>query len=128
MVLVGAYQTLRAISDDSGSTKGALTCEDMKRFKLAIPPQKEQEKLVAHIRVVTRRLTDAIDHAHREISLLREYRTRLIADVVTGKMDVREAAANLPEEIDEMEFLDNELAEDEETTEEDLEGEPEEET
>ena len=34
----------------------------------------------------------------REIDLLREYRTRLIADVVTGKLDVREAAAELPEE------------------------------
>ena len=29
-------------------------------------------------------------------SLLREYRTRLIADVVTGKLDVREAARSLP--------------------------------
>ena len=33
----------------------------------------------------------------REIELLREYRTRLVADVVTGKLDVREAAARLPE-------------------------------
>ena len=33
----------------------------------------------------------------RETTLLREYRTRLIADVVTGKLDVREAAAALPE-------------------------------
>ena len=32
----------------------------------------------------------------REINLLREYRTRLIADVVTGKLDVREVAAALP--------------------------------
>ena len=39
-------------------------------------------------------------HAEREISLLREYRTRLIADVVTGKLDVREAAARLPPEPD----------------------------
>ena len=37
-------------------------------------------------------------HAEREISLLREYRTRLIADVVTGKLDVREAAVRLPDE------------------------------
>ena len=66
--------------------------------------------------------------ASSEISLLREYRTRLIADVVTGKLDVREAAANLPEEIDETEVLDEELVEDEETTEEDLDREPEEET
>ena len=32
--------------------------------------------------------------------LLTEYRTRLIADVVTGKLDVREAAAHLPYEDD----------------------------
>ena len=35
--------------------------------------------------------------ARRQIDLLREYRTRLIADVVTGKLDVRETAASLPE-------------------------------
>ncbi len=35
-----------------------------------------------------------------QIDLIREYRTRLIADVVTGKLDVREEAANLPEEVD----------------------------
>ncbi len=34
----------------------------------------------------------------REIELLREYRTRLVADVVTGKLDVREAALRLPDE------------------------------
>ena len=39
----------------------------------------------------------AIQRIEREIELLREYRTRLIADVVTGKLDVREAAARLPE-------------------------------
>ena len=42
----------------------------------------------------------------REIDLLREYRTRLIADVVTGKLDVREAAARLPDEVEEPEPLD----------------------
>lgn len=118
LVLVGAYQNLRAISDDSGSTKGALTCEDLKRFKLAIPPQKEQKNLVAHIKVATRRLTNTIDSTYQELSLLREYRTSLIANVVTGKLDVREAAANLPDKSDEMEVEDNF---EEETIEESLE-------
>ncbi len=40
----------------------------------------------------------AISRLHREITLLREYRTRLVADVVTGKLDVRDAAARLPDE------------------------------
>jgi type I restriction enzyme S subunit len=44
--------------------------------------------------------------ARSEIQLLREYRTRLIAEVVTGKLDVREAAAQLPDEPDEPEPAD----------------------
>ena len=40
----------------------------------------------------------AIVRARRQIELLQEYRTRLIADVVTGKLDVREVAAQLPDE------------------------------
>ena len=43
----------------------------------------------------------AIARAKRQIELVEEYRTRLIADVVTGKLDVRAAAAELPEEDDE---------------------------
>ena len=55
----------------------------------------------------TGQLRSTIESAHHEISLLREYRTRLIADVVTGKLDVREAAAKLPDETDEPEPLDD---------------------
>ena len=32
------------------------------------------------------------------VPIIREFRTRLVADVVTGKLDVREAAARLPDE------------------------------
>jgi len=46
-----------------------------------------------------------MDRARREIELLREYRTRLIADVVTGKLDVREAAAKLAEPLDRVDDL-----------------------
>ena len=43
------------------------------------------------------KLNGGNERANREIGLLQEYRTRLIADVVTGKLDVRAAAAALPE-------------------------------
>ena len=89
LALSAAYLQLRASSEDSGSTKGAITCEDLKRFKIAIPPTPEQEALVRHIQTETRTLTTAITRLEREIELLREYRTRLVADVVTGKLDVR---------------------------------------
>jgi type I restriction enzyme S subunit len=43
-------------------------------------------------------LLHSISRLECEITLLREYRTRLIADVVTGKLDVREVAKGLQEE------------------------------
>ena len=48
-------------------------------------------------RATTPTSTSPSPASNREIELLNEYRTRLIADVVTGKLDVREAAAALPE-------------------------------
>jgi len=98
LALSAAYLQLRAASEDAGSTKGAITCEDLKRFKIAVPPRIEQEALLKTIQAETATLTTAIARYEREIALLREYRTRLTADVVTGKLDVRAAAAQLPEQ------------------------------
>ena len=65
-----------------------------------VPPLKEQEKLVDWIHIQLSSIALAIDQSNREISVLREYRTRLIADVVTGQLDVREAAAAILQETD----------------------------
>ena len=105
LVFAGAYAHLRSISDDSGSTKGALTCADIRHFKVPLPPSVEQHDILNWARQENEASDLTIDATRREIKLLREYRTRLIADVVTGKLDVREAAANLPEEPDEPEPL-----------------------
>lgn len=98
LALTAAYHQLRAASEDAGSTKGAITCEDLKRFKIAIPPAAEQAQLVQYIKSVTGDLAVAAARLEREIELLLEFRARLTADVVTGKLDVREAAMRLPEE------------------------------
>jgi type I restriction enzyme, S subunit len=101
LALSAAYQTLRALSEDSGSTKGALTCADLKRFKVALPPMQEQSCLVRFVRNETLTLEAIRARTDREIELLREYRTTLTAEVVTGKLDVREAAMRLPDQADE---------------------------
>ncbi len=64
---------------------------------LPVPPQSEQVAIACFLDKMTEKLHKSIAQAQREIELLREYRTQLIADVVTGKLDVREAAAQLPE-------------------------------
>lgn len=71
--------------------------ERLSRSLIPIPPVEEQTAIVAHLDKLTSDIDTAIARTRHEIELLEEYRTRLIADVVTGKLDVREAAANLPD-------------------------------
>ena len=62
-----------------------------------VPPLSEQTAIVHFLRNATAKVSGAVAHVRREIETLTEYRTRLIADAVTGKLDVREAAAALPD-------------------------------
>ena len=80
-----------------GSTAPHVNVDQIKNFQLAVPPLHEQKTIIEYISAECGVLSSAIARLEREISLLREYRTRLVADVVTGKLDVREAAAKLPE-------------------------------
>jgi|LakMenEpi03Aug12_release.lakeMendotaPanAssembly.Ray.scaffolds.fasta_scaffold34907_3 type I restriction enzyme S subunit len=72
----------------------------LKVFPLLLPEIQEQQKILSFIDGETQHFSRAITDTEREITLLREYRTRLITDVVTGNLDVRQAAAGLPEEIE----------------------------
>ena len=83
-----------------------LSPEQIRLFRFALPAVMEQEKIVEWTVASTKTVESAVKRTHREIALLGEYRTRLIADVVTGKFDVREAAAGLPDEVKEPEPFD----------------------
>ena len=71
-----------------------------------LPPVTEQRAIVEHLDKAIGDRDTAIVRARRQIELVQEYRTRLIADVVTGKLDVREAAAHLPKEAEDDEPID----------------------
>ena len=81
---------------------------------LGWPALSEQAAIVEYLDKATAGIDAAIARTRGQIELLQEYRTRLIADVVTGKLDVREAAALLPDESEDEESIDegNPLAED----------------
>jgi type I restriction enzyme S subunit len=96
-----------------GGTKQGLSLDDVKNYVVLLPPLDEQDRLVEWIERETATLSEGVKKTKRDIELLREYRTRLVADVVTGKLDVREAAARLPDEAEKPETLDEIEAEDE---------------
>ena len=89
------YYVLRVASnrdvfnDGHVSTIAHLTGEKLRLHRFPFPPIPEQSAIVEHLDKATAETDTAIDHAHRQIELMEEYRTRLIADVVTGKIDIR---------------------------------------
>ena len=90
-------QVERAISGAEGLANN-LPLSSLRAFRFAIPTIDEQRQVVRYVNTTwAEMLRGAVSRAQREVSLVDEYRTRLIADAVTGKLDVRDVAAKLPE-------------------------------
>jgi len=81
----------------AGVTRYGLSHNAIRSIRIPLPPLTEQAAIARLLEAAGRRMSTRRATVARQIALLREYRTRLIADVVTGKLDVREAAARLPE-------------------------------
>ena len=89
-----------AFNDGHLSTIGHLTGEKLRVHRFPFPPVAEQELLVRYLDGVVEQIDHTVSCVHRQIDLLQEYRTCLIANVVTGKLDVRKVVAELPEKDD----------------------------
>ena len=81
----------------TGSTALGIKASKLPQLKILCPPLNEQHAILGQVAEVQGRIDLERKAVARQVELLNEYRTRLIADVVTGKLDVREAAAELPE-------------------------------
>jgi type I restriction enzyme, S subunit len=110
-----------------GAILGGLNTATIGNIEIALPPLQEQSQLIQQLRADTRAIARVLETVEREIGLLRQYRMRLVADLVTGKLDVREASSNLSNEAEDIAPLDTgeELEDAEGTTDRDT---PDEET
>jgi len=88
VALTGFYSVLRYISDGEGSTKGALTCEQLNQLRLPVPPATEQSEIVSVYLERVRAIEGLRVHVAEHIDRLREYRSSLISAAVTGQLDV----------------------------------------
>lgn len=96
------------LRESYGGGQPNINAQVVRSLRIGLPPVDEQVQILRSIEDSTSKFADAISRLRREIALLREYGTRLVADVVTGKLDVREAADKLPDDIP----LDNTSGED----------------
>jgi type I restriction enzyme S subunit len=93
------HQVEQAISGAEGMANN-LPLSSLKDFRFAIPPKAEARRIAEELSSDTAAIDKRVAHLEGEIELLREYRTRLIADLVTGRIDVRRAVDRLPAGID----------------------------
>jgi type I restriction enzyme S subunit len=106
LVLLMASQHGRAYFQSTAkqtTNLAATNSATLRAFPFMLPSLSEQQVIIDGVTRQTGGIESATSNSRREIALLREYRIRLITDVVTGKLDVREAAAQLPDEPDEQE-------------------------
>ncbi len=94
-----------------GSTFNRINVSDIKALVIVVPPRREQDSIVEFLDNEIGETTRVQTIAKNEMSFWREYRTRLIADVVTGKLDVRDAASQLPVDAAEPELSDEVMME-----------------
>ena len=106
--LLGAYLRLitsskQFLQNGTNSMTGSagqqrVPTDFVKNYLIALPPVAEQRAILELVNGDGARINAVVSRLQREIDFLREYRSRLVADVVTGKFDVRGAAARLPYE------------------------------
>lgn len=116
--LLGPAARLQFSLSAAGVTRYGLGHGAIKAIPMIVPPLDVQDTIVAHLDKATATIRAAIKDAQSEITLIQEFRTRLIADVVTGQLDIRALAATLPDNADAApldDLIDNETNEDAET-------------
>lgn len=100
------FQQQIAILSSNQSTRNYIGILEQKNLVIPIPRIGTQTQIVKEFQTAAKTFDAAAERARQEIELLREYSLRLTSDVVTGKLDVREAVARLPQEAPEVEPLD----------------------
>jgi len=84
------FKTLGADAMTGAAGQQRVPLDFVKNFNIALPPLDEQDHILSALQIATEEQDSAIERIKQEIELVREYRDRLIADVVTGQIDVRD--------------------------------------
>ena len=79
-----AYSFLRSESDGAGSTKGAITCEQLGSIKVPIPPAEEQADISAYAETRNLKYQELATKLKTSLALLSEYRAAIISSNTNG--------------------------------------------
>lgn len=95
-LLLHTYDLMKIFYGLGSGLRQNLGWSDFKFLPCCVPPLLEQSAIARYLDHASSTTDRTIELIQRQIALAHEYRTRLVSDVVTGKLDVREASAELP--------------------------------
>lgn len=94
--LMGKNYEILIKTRKQGATVESIEMEEFINLEIPVPALIEQEKIVHYLNTKTREIDQTITKKKEQIKLLKEYKTTLISEVVTGKIDVRAVAIETP--------------------------------
>lgn len=89
-VMISEIGQNQIFSKQSGTNREGLNFEQLKQFDIPLPPIDEQKAILDFIKTETSTIDTLISKYQKQIELMQEYRTSLISQAVTGKIDVRD--------------------------------------
>lgn len=107
-LLLHSYDVCKVFYGMGGGVRQSISYKDIRKLFIPVPPLEEQIQIAEFCKNRSKFIENFIVNIEKEILLLTEYRTRLISDVVTGKVDVLDI--EIPKyEADSDDFNDNEI-------------------
>ncbi|MEY8860119.1 restriction endonuclease subunit S [Tenacibaculum singaporense] len=79
---------------DSTGQQPNISSTDIGNISIPLPSKQEQISIINNIKSKEQKINNTIESFVKEIDLLKEYKTALISEVVTGKIDIREEILN----------------------------------
>lgn len=99
-VMISEIGQNQIFSKQSGTNREGLNFEQLKQFDIPLPPIDEQKEILDFIKTETSTIDTLISKYQKQIELMQEYRTSLISQAVTGKIDVRDWESKSDKEND----------------------------
>lgn len=107
MAMLAARGAFVVLIDEAGHGTKRFPTERWRNVEMPVPPLRDQLAIVSRVESELALMAASAEKEAAAITLLREYRTRLFSDVLTGQLDVRAAAAALPDELPDAAPLDD---------------------
>ena len=89
-LLLHSYDICKVFYSMGGGVRQSIGYSEIKRMPVPLPPANEQQAIIDYCYALRANIDKMIIELKREIAVITEYRTRMISDVVTGKVDIRD--------------------------------------